>query len=149
MICQREVLHDAACGEITVDHNPSSGAIFIEFERFETDDAIMPRYRVSLTTEHVAAWLERLLTECGRRCKRIGSCKRLPAMLKLTERDESLVYCTHAGPNVILVRNGRVLKVPFSLTASMADLYGVMREQRTEPGASVQGFVEFVRSLMT
>ena len=26
---QREVIHDPVCGEITVDHDPSSGAIVI------------------------------------------------------------------------------------------------------------------------
>jgi len=152
---QREVVNDPVCGEITIDHDPSSGAIFIEFERFETNDAIViPLYRVSLTTEHVAAWIEGLLArECGRRCKRIGwdgSHKRLQAMLKLTEADASLVYCAHQGPYVILIRGGRVLKVPFCLTYTKGDLFGVLKEARpaedTRP--SIQCFAEFVRSLV-
>ena len=154
---QREVLHDPACGEITIDHDPSGGAIFIEFERFETNDAIViPLYRVSLTMEHVAAWIERILAhECGRRCKRIGwdgTNKRLQAMLKLTEADASLVYCAHHGPNVILIRNGRVLKVPLCLTYTMGDLMGVIKEENRETNASSQrpsfaSFVEFVREM--
>jgi hypothetical protein len=96
---------------------------------------VIPLLRVSLTMEHVAAWIEGVLTQrCGRRCKRIGSWgdgsnKRLPAMLKLTQADASLVYCTHHGPKVILVRDGRVLKVPFCLTYTLGDLLGVIREE--------------------
>ena len=153
---QREVLHDPVCGEVTVDHDPSSGAIFVEFERFETDDEIViPLYRVALTTEHVAAWIEGILArECGRRCKRIkwedGSQKRLQAMLRLTEADASLVYCAHHGPHVILVRGGRVLKVPFCLTYAMGDLLGVIKEGKGKGDASrpsFWSFVEFVRGV--
>ena len=154
---QREVLHDPACGEITIDHDPSGGAIFIEFERFETNDAVViPLLRVSLTMEHVAAWIEGVLAQrCGRRCTRVGwgdgSDKRLRAMLKLTEADASLVYCAHHGPNVILVRDGRVLKVPFCLTHTMGDLLGVVRESAphidsTQP--CIRSFAEFVRGLV-
>lgn len=154
---QREVVQDPVCGEITIDHDPSTGAMFIEFERFETNDAIViPLYRVALTTEHLAAWIEGLLArECGRRCKRIGwdsgSRKRLQAMLKLTEADPSLVYCTHRGPHVVLVRDGRVIKVPFCLTYTMGDLYGMLKEARSfaEGTPSIQCFAEFVRSLMS
>ena len=155
---QREVLHDPACGEITIDHDPSGGAIFIEFERFETNDAVViPLLRVSLTMEHVAAWIEGVLAQrCGRRCKRVGwgdgSDKRLRAMLKLTEADASLVYCAHHGPNVILIRNGRVLKVPLCLTYTMGDLMGVIKEEvgRDSPTRpSIQSFADFVRSLLT
>jgi hypothetical protein len=156
---QREVLQDPACGEITIDHDPSSGAIFIEFERFETNDAVViPLLRVSLTMEHVAAWIEGVLTQrCGRRCKRIGSWgdgsnKRLQAMLKLTQADASLVYCTHHGPKVILVRDGRVLKVPFCLTYTLGDLLGVIREEaRHDDDVShpcIRSFADFVRGLV-
>jgi hypothetical protein len=154
---QREVIHDPACGEITVDHDPSSGAIFIEFERFETNDGVViPLFRVSLTMEHVALWIEHILThECGRRCRRIGwdsgGRKRLQAILKHTEADASLVYCAHHGPHVILVRAGRVVKVPLCLTYTMGDLRGVIKEEvgRDPPTRpSIQSFAEFVRGLL-
>jgi hypothetical protein len=153
----REVLQDPLCGEITIDHDPSSGAVFMEFERFETNDGVViPLLRVSLTTEHVAAWIEGVLVRlCGRRCKRIdwdgGRSKRLQAMLKLTKADGSLVYCTHHGPNVILVRDGRVLKVPFCLTYTMGDVLGVLKEEPRGDGSqpSVRSFAEFVRSLVS
>jgi hypothetical protein len=152
---QREVFDDPVCGEIKVDHDPSSGAIFIEFERFETDDGVViPLYRVSLTMEHVAAWIEGILTHgCGRRCKRIkwedGSRKRLQVMLRLTEADASLVYCTHHGPHVILIRDGRVLKVPFCLAYTTDDLLEAIKEQgkSASPRQSFQSFIEFVRTL--
>ena len=155
---QHEAIQDPVCGEITIDHDPSSGAIFLQFERFETGDGVVvPLLRVSLTTEHVAAWIEDVLAKrCGRRCKRVGweggSRKRLQAMLRLTEADASLVYCTHQGPNVILVRDGRVLKVPFCLTYTMGDLLGVLREASGAEDvsrASIQGFAEFVRTLVS
>jgi hypothetical protein len=152
---QREVLDDPVFGEIKVDHDPLSGAIFIEFERFETDDGVViPLYRVSLTMEHVAAWIEGILTHRhGRRCKRIkwedGSRKRLQVMLRLTEADSSLVYCTHHGPHVILIRDGRVLKVPFCLAYTTDDLLKAIKEREGSetPRSSFESFVEFVRKL--
>ena len=149
---QRERFDDPLYGEVTIDHDPSSGAVFIEFERFESDDTIMPRYRVSLTTEHVAEWVEWLLTtRFGRRCKRCGdgSKKRWQIMLKLTESDSALVYYTHSGPNVILIRNGCVYKVQLCLTFVMTDFNRSIKEDEVNPTTVAKGFVDFVHGLMS
>ena len=150
---QRETFDDDLYGEVIIDHDPSSGAIFIEFERFESDDTIMPRYRVSLTTEHVLAWVEWLLTNrFGRRCKRCsgdGNKKRLQIMLKLTESDNALVYCMHSGPNVILIRNGCVYKVQMCLTFIMTEFSRSMKEEEVNTTTVSKGFVDFVHSLMS
>ena len=150
---QRETFDDPLYGEVIIDHDPSSGSVFIEFERFESDDIIMPRYRVSLTTEHVAGWVEWLLTNrFGRRCKRCsgeGDKKRLRIMLKLTEADSALVYCMHSGPNVILIRSGCVYKVQLCLTFLMTDFNRAIKEEAANPATVAKGFVDFVHGLMS
>jgi len=150
---QRETFDDPLYGEVIIDHDPSSGSVFIEFERFESDDIIMPRYRVSLTTEHVTGWVEWLLTNrFGRRCKRCsgeGNKKRLQIMLKLTEADCALVYCMHSGPNVILIRGGCVYKVQLCLTFLMTDFNRAIKEEEANPVTVAKGFVDFVHGLMS
>ena len=91
-------------GEVVIEHNPSSGAITIEFERLESEDAIIPLYRVALTAEHVAAWVQWVLTHrYGRRCslhshwcaetsQKRGGGGRLHAMLRQTERDAGAAH---------------------------------------------------------
>ena len=149
---QRETFDGAAYGQAVVDHDPASGTVLVEFERLETSEAIMPQYRVSLTTEHVAAWVEQLLTTTfGRRCKRAGegSRKRLQIMLRLTERDSDLVYCIPSGSNVILVRGGCVLRLRLCLTHSMTEFAHQMREEAADPTAAGKAFVDFVHGLLT
>jgi hypothetical protein len=70
-------------------------------------------------------------------------------MLRLTEADASLVYCTHHGPHVILIRDGRVLKVPFCFAYTADDLMEAIKEQTkgASPRPSFQSFIEFVRAL--
>lgn len=155
MECTRAVISDPVNGQITVDHNPTSGVIFVEFERLETSDSVMPQYRISLSTEHVAAWAESLLTRRGRRCRQCGGVeegKRLSAMLRLTGSDPDLVFYTHSGPNVILVRGGRVLKVPFEAQATMASFLARMKEEDCRPEhhqtCSAEGFVAYIQGLM-
>ena len=149
---QRETFDSPAYGQAVVDYDPASGTVLVEFERLETNEAIMPQYRVSLTTEHVAAWVEQLLTtNFGRRCKRAGegSRKRLQIMLKLTEKDTGLVYCIPSGANVILVRGGCVLRVRLCLTYSMTEFAHHLREEATDPTAAGKAFVDFVHGLLT
>ena len=155
MLCNRECLNNPTSGDITVDYNPSSGAIFIEFERFDSDDeVILPQYRVSLSTEHVAAWVESLLTNTyGRKCRRFegddANKKRLHAMLKLTQSDSNLVFCTYHGPHIILVRNGCVLKVVFGVHMPIANFFKQIKEEcTTTSGSTAEAFVSYVQSLM-
>jgi hypothetical protein len=153
MQCSRVIIDDPLCGQITVDHNPTSGAIFMEFERFESPDEVMPQYRVSLSTEHVAAWVESLLSQRGRRCRQCGSAdggKRLTVMLRLTGSDSNLVFYTHQGGNVILIRGGRVLKVVFGLHISVGEFLRRMKEEESDDTTITvaEGFASYVQGLM-
>ncbi len=101
-----------------VQHDAESGAIAITFERFENeeDDVVLPNFRVTVSTsEHVLAWVESLLR--AKKCKRVEKTpneKRLQSMLRNTQQDRELVYLCGAQHHVVVIRNGRVLKVPFA-----------------------------------
>jgi len=137
----------------TIEHDRESGTITITFERFETDDdVVLPNFRVVVTTaEHVIAWVESLLSsKTLRKISKTPNEKRLQAMLRATEQDSKLVYLCSAQHHVVLVRNGRVLKVPFALNEPM-DLF--MRRLGEEPNGSTTAttnseFVAFVKRLM-
>ena len=147
-----DAFSDPEFGDVSVSHDPSSGNTVIEFERLESEDTIMPQYRVSVTTEHIAGWIESVLTnECKRRCKRGTTEKRkLDTMLRVTAKDSDLVYCMHSGSNVIVIRNGCVLKIKLSLHSPMNEFYAqLIREPRCTNTTSVsRAFVTFVRGLM-
>ena len=150
---QHDTFTDLVSGDVSIAYGPSSGTIEIEFERFESDDTIMPQYKVSVTMEHVAAWIQSVLTnQCGRRCKKAMVEKRkLDIMRRLTEKDADLVYYTHTRSHVVIIRNGCVLKAELSLHPSVGDFFAtVIRESRcTDATTSVsQAFVAFVRGLM-
>ena len=137
-------------GSVTVDFDAPSGAIFVEFERFESEDAILLNYRVSLSTEHVLAWIESMLSTLGRRCRRMdgdGSKKRLSALLSLTARDPSLVFLSAHGAHIALVRDGRVLKTAFALE-SMGGFLSRLREPSHETTTTATAFAAYIRGLM-
>lgn len=145
---------DPVYGEVLIDIDSSTGGINLEFERFEMDDAVIPNYRLSLTTEHVAGWVRWLLTNrFGRQCKlwdTASQCKRgRQAMLKLTEKNDALVYCAHSGPNVILIRSGCVYKVVLTPACSMTDFCRSIKEKENNPLTAAKGFVDFVHDLMS
>ena len=141
---------DDICGTVAVSHDPSTGIVLIEFERFELSDTILPEYRLTVSTEHVLAWIESLLSKQGVACRRMHTDergKRLQAMLKLTCRDANLVFTCFQGANVILVRAGCVLKVPFALE-SMEQFSRRIKQDPTLQGTTTAvSFVEYVRGL--
>ena len=144
----------AHCG-VCLSHDTDAGTVTIDFERLETSDAVLPRYHLALTTEHVAAWAGHVLRErWGRRCREITGRhdgRRFATALRLTEADSNLVYYTHNAEGVIVLRRGRVVKVPFRMDEGMGQFEGrlgeLAREDRQD--ASVAGeFVEYVTVLM-
>ena len=154
---QRTLIREnEAHGPIIFDYDPSTGSIFMEFERLELDDTVLTNYRVTISTEHVLAWTESLLTNIGKRCKRIvngeGSTKRLRVMLKLTENDQSLIYTASHGAYMVLIRQGCVVKVPFVIESmdsflirlKETDHKGIPRDETT---ASL--LAAYVHGLMT
>ena len=146
----KAVYQDPVHGEITVEHDPVGGGVCIEFERLELDDVIMPQYRVFLTSEHVAAWVEHILSGRGRRCRRAGeagSRKRLLAMQRVTERDPGLVYCMPQGPHVLVVRDGAVIRTPFSFVP-MASFVRGLREESSDTTPTAVAFTNYIHGLM-
>ena len=146
----RLVLTNEQHGSVTVDHDPLSGAIFIEFERIESDDLILLNYRVALTTEHVLAWVESILLSLGRTCRQMDkdrTKKRLNAMLNLTTNEPDLVYLSSSGSTIILVRCGKVLKVQFALEP-MSSFLGKLRETAAQEQATAAHFAAYVQGLM-
>lgn len=147
----RAVLHDATHGSVTVDHDPQSGAVFIEFERLESDDLILPNYRVALSTEHVLAWIESLLARIGRTCRRLdpGAGRRsLNRMLRLTEQERDTVYLSSHGAHVVMVRGGCVLKVPFALEPMAEFLVRLKEEPGDAHDTTASEIAAFVKSMM-
>ena len=150
----------------------------IEFERLESEDAIIPQYRVALTAEHTAAWVQWLLVHrYGRRCslhsrwcaeedsthhdngpnrrKKKGGSDRLHAMLRQTERDADVAHCMPSGPHVVLIRGGRVLKVGLRLDVTMDEFGQLLLKEdgapptrAPDPRQAAIGFVDFVHGLM-
>ena len=145
-------------GEVVIEYDTTSGAITVEFERLECEDAIMPNYRVALTSEHLAAWVRWVLTtRYGRRCnllcwteemttgKKRG---RLHALLRQTERDPGLAYCTASGSRVILIRGGRVLKVGLCLEGTMGEFGLCLKEEGGDTLSVARVFADYVHGLM-
>jgi hypothetical protein len=146
----RASFQDPVHGEVTVDHDPTTGAVCIEFERLELADVIMPQYRVVLTTEHVSAWVVHVLSTRGLRCKlapEVGNPKRLRVMRRVTEKDPSLVYCMPSGAHVVVVRSGCVLKVPFRFVP-MTEFVRGLREQGSDPMPTAVAFTNFIQCLL-
>ena len=137
-----------------IEHDAGTGSITITFERFENeDDVVLPNFRVAVSTsEHVLAWVEELLS--SRRCKRIHSPlseKRLKATLRATQQDHNLVYLCGAQHHVVLVRDGRVLKVQFTqenLNRFMERLGESPKTDATTTTTTNAEFIAFVRGLM-
>lgn len=130
------------------------GVICVEFEGFEAEggDVILPNLKLFLTVkEHFVAWVESLLLSRNRRVKRFSddlSTKRLNAMLRVTQKDPCLVYLGSSSCVVIVVRNGCVVKVPFSVSDGGGFMDGFMAllgedgdKRQTVSGA----FVRFVK----
>ncbi len=145
--------HDGAA--VTLTHDTTTGAVTVDFERLETSDAVLPRFSVGLTTEHVAAWAGHVLRErWGRRSKEITGRhdgQRFAIALRLTAADSGLVYYTHNAEGVVVLRGGRVLKVPFRLDEGMGQFEGrlgeIAREDRQDALVAAE-FVEFVGGMM-
>ena len=150
-------------GDVVIEQTLLSGAVAIEFERLESEDAIIPQYRMALTAEHVAAWIQWVLTHCyGRRCSlhsewgaethkmKKGDRGRLHAMLRQTEMDANTAHCIPSGPHVVLIRGGRVLKVRLCLDATMGEFGRCLNElENIDDKRSVaREFVDFVHGLM-
>ena len=154
---QHTITHqdDESGGSVTLTHDTDTGEVAVDFERLETDDTVLPRYSLGLTTEHVAAWVGHLLRErWGRRAREIKGHydgRRFALALQLTAADSSLVYYTHNAEGVVVLRGGRVLKVPFRLEEGMGQFEGrlgeIAREDRQDVSV-VAEFVEFVVVMM-
>ena len=140
---------------ITVSHDPATGTVTVDFEGLETADAVLPRYSAQLTTEHVAAWAGHVLREqWGRRCREITGRhdgRRFAVALRLTASDSQLVFYTHNQEGVVVLRGGRVLKVPFRMEEGMGQFEGrlgeIAREDRQD-ALVVEEFAEFVEGMM-
>jgi len=155
----RHTLEHPQHGEVVVEHDPSTGATTVEFERLESEDTIIPQYRMALTSEHTAAWVQWLLTHrYGRRCSLHSRwCAeadrgrgRLRAMLRQTERDAGAAHCMPAGAHVVLIRGGRVLKVGLRLDVTMDEFGRLLKEEEAtpaDPRPAAMGFVDFVHGL--
>jgi hypothetical protein len=138
---------------LSFSHDPASGAVTIDFERLETSEAVLPQFRLDLTTEHVAAWAGHVLRErWGRRSREITGRhdgRRFAMALRLTGADSNLVFYTHNGEGVIVLRRGRVLKVPFRLDESMGQFERRLGETgRDEALLAAAEFAEYVAALM-
>ena len=127
----------------------------MNFERLETSDTVLPQFHLDLTTEHVAAWVGHVLRErWGRRCKEITGRhdgQRFNMALRLTNADSNLVYYTHNAEGVVVLRRGRVLKVPFRMDDGMGQFEGrlgeIAREDRQDVSVAAE-FVDYVSALM-
>jgi hypothetical protein len=145
---------DVTRGSATLSHDSDTGAVSIDFERLETSDAVLPQYHIDLTTEHVAAWVGHVLRErWNRRSREITGChdgQRFAIALRLTEADSNLVYYTHSAGGVVVLRRGRVLKVPFRLDEGMGQFEGRLGEITGGRATSVAAeFIEYVTVLLS
>ena len=142
-------------GSVTLSHDTDSGAVTVDFERLETADTVLPRFSLSLTTEHVAAWVGQLLRErWGRRSREITGRhdgQRFAAALRLTAADSGLVFYTHTSEGVVVLRGGRVLKVPFNVEEGMGQFEGrlgeMARDDRQDVSVAAE-FAEFVAGMV-
>jgi hypothetical protein len=136
-------------GSVSFSHDPASGAVTIDFERLETSEAVLPQFRLDLTTEHVAAWAGHVLRErWGRRSREIRGRHdgpRFAMALRLTKADPNLVYFTHSSEGVIVLREGRVLKVPLRLDESMGQLERRLGETTGRDDEALPAAAEFAR----
>ena len=145
---------DSSRGSVSVSHDSDTGAVTVDFERFETNDAVLPQYQINLSTEHLAAWAGHILRErWGRRSREITGHhdgNRFAMALRLTEADSNLVYYTHNTEGVIVLRRGRVVKVPFRMDEGMGQFEGrlgeLAREDRQDVSVAAE-FVEYVVAL--
>ena len=141
--------HDV-CGVVKVEHR--SNTVEIEFERLEIGDLILPQYRTQISMEHILGWVESMLTERTRKCKRFandqGSGKRLQAMLRLTERDPQLIFTSFSKSHLILVRDGRVLKVPFALEPMETFMARLKEDGGDQTRCCAEALANFVWELM-
>lgn len=154
---QHTVTHqdDEGGGSVTLTHDTDTGAVTVNFERLETNDAVLPRYGLGLTTEHVAAWAGHILRErWGRRAREIKGHydgRRFALAQRLTAEDSSLVYYTHNSEGVVVLRGGRVLKVPLRMEEGMGQFEGrlgeIAREDRQDVSVAAE-FVEYVVVMM-
>jgi hypothetical protein len=149
--------HDIpSCGQIAFSHNPATGEIAIDFERFDASDGVvLPQYHLDVTTEHAAAWAGSVLqVRCGRRSKVITGkhdSRRFATALRLTAADSNLVYYTHSAQGVVVLRGGRVLKVPLRMGDGMGQFEGMMGEIAMEERQDVtvaEEFAEYVVAMM-
>ena len=133
------------------------GVICVEFEGFEAEDVVLPNLKLFLTVgEHFFAWIESLLLSRNKRVRRFSndlSTKRLNAMLRVTGRDSSLVYLGVGGSShCVVVRNGCVVKVPFSVSdgGGFMDGFMALLGEDGDKLQTVSGeFVRFVKENVT
>ena len=149
------VLHQDSSNSATLSHDSDTGAVMVNFERLETPDTVLPRFSVGLTMEHVAAWAGHVLRErWGRRSREITGRhdgQRFATALRLTAQDSNLVYYTHTAECIVVLRGGRVLKVPFRMEEGMGQFEGRMgelaRDDRQDVSVAAE-FVEYVGGLV-
>lgn len=149
------VVSTPAFGQVSLTHDRGTGAIAIDFERLDSEDAVMPRFRLDITTQHAAAWVGKLLRErWGRRCKEIRGRhdgRRFALALRLTAQDSGLVYYTHTAEGLIILRGGRVLKVPLRMDEGMGSFEGRLGEMAMEARQSAvvgEELADFVAGLV-
>ena len=89
----------------------------LELERFvDSDDTILPFYRIPLTGEHLAAWMVGRLGE-GFRCKRLilTSARTMASVRRATRKDSGLLYYYVEAVSVTVVHSGKERVVTFAL----------------------------------
>ena len=111
----------------------------LELERFvDSDDNILPFYRIPLTGEHLAAWAVNSSLK-GCRCKRLTTTtsdhRAMAGIRRATRKDDGLVYYYYhhmESDSVTLVRAGKesVLK------------YGILTPQEQE------NFIHYITGLL-
>jgi len=147
------ILSDTSYGNVSLSHDTATGAIAVDFERLDTSDAVLLRYRLDLTTEHAAAWAGHVLRErWGRRCREITGLhdsSRFALATRLTAADSNLVYFTHNAEGVVVLRGGRVLKVPLRVGEGMGQFEGRLGELAREDRQDVSVAAEFVEYVAT
>jgi hypothetical protein len=80
----------------------------LELERYvDSDDTILPFYRIPLTGEFLAAWAVHRLRQMGCRCKRLAAESSATVAKRATRADKDLVYYSAAATEARLIRAGK------------------------------------------
>ena len=104
------------------NNNNTTNSYSLELERFmDSDDNILPFYRIPLTGEHLAAWTVNNKRSEGCRCKRLTTTSNHRAMASIrraTQKDGGLV-CYHvessSSDSMTIVSAGKASVVKYGI----------------------------------